>query len=125
MNSKLFILDDYEEILTQMTWALGKDYEILLAENRASAAEALRPACPAVGLLDSGLPPQPGNPEEGLAALSELLALNRLAKIINITVQFEKHVALRGIGIGSRRFSVKNRRNEGDEGSPETLFLHR
>ena len=58
-------------------------------------------------LLDLGLPPQPGNPEEGLAALSELLALNRLAKVVIITGQGEKEVALRAIGAGAYDFLCK------------------
>ena len=39
MNSKLLIVEDDDEIRTQMKWALGKDYEIHLVENRASAVE--------------------------------------------------------------------------------------
>jgi two-component system NtrC family response regulator len=107
MNPKLLIVDDDEEIRTQMKWALAKDYEILLAENRASAVETFRSARPSVVLLDLGLPPQPGNPEEGLAALSELLAVNRLAKIIIVTGQSEKQVALRAIGMGATDFLCK------------------
>jgi len=107
MNPKLLIVDDDEEIRTQMKWALAKDYEILLAENRASALETFRSARPSVVLLDLGLPPQPGNPEEGLAALSELLEVNRWAKIIIVTGQSEKQVALRAIGMGATDFLCK------------------
>jgi two-component system NtrC family response regulator len=107
MNPKLLIVDDDEEIRTQMKWALAKDYEIVLAENRASAVETFRSARPSVVLLDLGLPPQPGNPEEGLAALSEILAVNRLAKVIIVTGQSEKQVALRAIGMGATDFLCK------------------
>src|SRR5277367_319470 len=107
MNPKLLIVDDDEEIRTQMKWALAKDYEILQAEDRASALEAFRSARPAVVLLDLGLPPHPGNPEEGLAALSDLLALDRSAKIIIITGQGEKEIALRAIGAGAYDFLNK------------------
>jgi len=31
MNPKLLIVDDDEEIRTQMKWALAKDYDVLLA----------------------------------------------------------------------------------------------
>jgi two-component system, NtrC family, response regulator len=107
MNSKLLIVDDDEEIRTQMKWALAKDYEILLAEDRSSATEIFHSARPAVVLLDLGLPPNPTNPDEGLATLSDLLALNRLAKIIIITGQEEKEVALRAIGSGAYDFLCK------------------
>ena len=58
-------------------------------------------------LLDLGLPPHPGNPEEGLATLSELLAMDRLAKVVIITGQGEKEVALRAIGAGAYDFLCK------------------
>ena len=107
MNPKLLIVDDDEEIRTQMKWALAKDYEILQAEDRPTAIEAFRSAQPAVVLLDLGLPPHPGNPEEGLAALSDLLALDRSAKIIIITGQGEKEIALRAVGAGAYDFLTK------------------
>jgi two-component system NtrC family response regulator len=54
-----------------------------------------------------GLPPRPADPEEGLAALSELIALDRLAKIIVITGQSEKGIGLRAIGGGAYDFMSK------------------
>jgi two-component system NtrC family response regulator len=107
MKPKLLIVDDDAEIRTQMKWALAKDYEILVAENRAQAVATFRSEQPAVVLLDLGLPPQPGNPEEGLAALSELLALNRLTKVVIASGQGEKDVALRAIGAGAYDFLCK------------------
>jgi two-component system NtrC family response regulator len=107
MNPQLLIVDDDDEIRTQMKWALAKDYEILQAEDRPGAMEIFRSASPLVVLLDLGLPPHPGNPEEGLAALSELLALDRLAKIVIITGQGEKEIALRAIGAGAYDFLIK------------------
>ena len=107
MNPKLLIVDDDDEIRTQMKWALAKDYEILLAEDRPNAIEHFRFARPPVVLLDLGLPPHPGNPEEGLATLSELLALDRLVKVVIITGQGEKDIALRAIGSGAYDFLSK------------------
>jgi two-component system NtrC family response regulator len=107
MNPKLLIVDDDDEIRTQMKWALAKDYEIFLAEDRTTAIENFRSNRPSVVLLDLGLPPHPGNPEEGLATLSELLALDRLAKVVIITGQGEKEIALRAIGAGAYDFLSK------------------
>jgi two-component system NtrC family response regulator len=107
MNPKLLIVDDDDEIRTQMKWALAKDYEILLAEDRPNAVENFCSNHPSVVLLDLGLPPQPGNPTEGLATLSELLALDRLTKIVIITGQGEKEIALRAIGAGAYDFLSK------------------
>ena len=107
MNPKLLIVDDNEEIRTQMKWALAADYDIVLAEDRPSAVETFQLIRPLVVLLDLGLPPLPGNPDEGLATLSELLALERLAKIVIITGQGEKSIALRAIGTGAYDFLTK------------------
>jgi two-component system, NtrC family, response regulator len=107
MKPKLLIVDDDEEIRTQMKWALAGDYDIVLAEDRASAVETFQAVRPLVVLLDLGLPPHPGQPDEGLAALSDLLVLERLTKIIIITGQGEKGIALRAIGAGAYDFLIK------------------
>src|ERR1017187_3435080 len=107
MNPKLLIVDDDEEIRTQMKWALAKDYDVSLAEDRASALEQFRAAQPAVVLLDLGLPPHPNNPTEGLATLSDLLALDRLVKVVIASGQGEKENALQAIGAGAYDFFCK------------------
>src|ERR1700677_1144490 len=107
MNPKLLIVEDDEEIRIHMKWALGKDYEILLVENRPAAIETFRTMRPAMVLLDLGLPPQPASPVEGLAALSELLAMDRLAKVIIVSGQGEKEVALQAVGSGAYDFLCK------------------
>jgi two-component system NtrC family response regulator len=107
MNPKLLIIDDDEEIRTQMKWALAKDYEVSLAEDRPSAMENFRAAPSPVVLLDLGLPPHPGSPEEGLILLSELLALDRLVKVVIVSGQAEKENALRAIGAGAYDFLSK------------------
>lgn len=107
MNPKLLIVDDDDEIRTQMKWALHRDYEILQAGDRPSAVERFRAENPAVVLLDLGLPPHPGAPDEGLAALSELLAIDPAAKIVIISGQGEKNNALRAIGAGAYDFLNK------------------
>ena len=107
MNPKLLIVDDDEEIRTQMRWALAQDYDILQAEDRASATNLFRSARPDVVLLDLGLPPHPSKPDEGLAALSDLLGLDALAKIVVITGQEEKGNALRAVGAGAYDFLCK------------------
>ena len=101
MKPKLLIVDDDEEIRTQMKWGLGRDYDILLAANRAQALDVFRSEHPAVTMLDLGLPPHPNDPTEGLAALSEMLEANRFAKIIIVSGQGEKENALQAVGAGA------------------------
>jgi len=107
MNPKLLIVDDDEEIRTQMKWALAKDYEVSLAEDRATALDLFRTVQPSVVLLDLGLPPNPATPEEGLAILSDLLNLDRLVKVVIVSGQGEKENALRAIGAGAYDFLSK------------------
>jgi len=107
MNPRLLIVDDDEDIRSQMKWALAQEYEVQLAGDRATALEVFRDQQPLVVLLDLGLPPSPGGPEEGLATLSELIACDRLVKVIIITGQAEKDNALRAIGLGAYDFVSK------------------
>jgi two-component system NtrC family response regulator len=107
INQKLLIIDDDEEIRTQMKWALTQDYEIFLAEDRPSALTAFSEHKPPVVLLDLGLPPHPASTEEGLAALAEMLAQDSLAKIIIVSGQGEKNNALQAIGAGAYDFLTK------------------
>ena len=107
MKPKLLIVDDDEEIRSQMKWALTEDYDILLAEDRLTAAAVFKEHEPALVVLDLGLPPRPGDPEEGLAALAEVLALDGTAKVIVATGQSDKENALRAIGHGAYDFLCK------------------
>ncbi len=107
MKPKLLIVDDDEEIRTQMKWALTDDYEMILGQDRPSGTEAFRTHRPPVALLDLGLPPRPGDPEEGFALLSSLLEMDRGLKAVIITGQNEKDHALRAIGAGAYDFLCK------------------
>lgn len=107
MKPKLLIVDDDEEIRTQMKWALGQDYDVLLAGDRDGALQAFGPHHPPVVILDLGLPPHPNEPDEGMAILTELLVLQRAVKVIIISGQEEKENALRAVGSGAYDFLSK------------------
>ncbi len=107
MKPSLLIVDDDEEIRSQLQWGLGEDYDLLLAEDRRTALEMFQSRRPAVMLLDLGLPPNPASPEEGLAAIGEVLAIDKLAKVIVATGQGEKQNALRAVGSGAYDFLCK------------------
>jgi len=107
MKAKVLIVDDDPEILAQMKWALGQQYDVLSAEDRAGALETFKSEQPAVTLLDLGLPPRPNDCEEGLAALSDLLGVDKSAKVIVISGQGEKKNALQAVGAGAYDFVCK------------------
>jgi two-component system, NtrC family, response regulator len=107
MKQKLLIVDDDEEIRTQMKWGLAADYDVVEAHDRTSAMEVFQLERPLVVLLDLGLPPQPGDPDEGLATLADIIALERLTKVIVITGQGEKSIGVRAVGTGAYDFVGK------------------
>jgi len=104
---RLLIVDDDEEIRTQMRWALAAEYDVALAGDRAQAMEAFEQHQPLVVLLDLGLPPRPNDPEEGLATLSAILARDSSVKVIIASGQGEKENALRAVGSGAYDFLTK------------------
>jgi len=106
-RTRLLIVDDDEDIRTQLKWALGDVYDLRAAGDRAGALAAFTADRPTVTLLDLGLPPRPNDPEEGLAVLSAVLALDPLAKVIVVSGQGEKQNALRAVGAGAYDFLCK------------------
>jgi len=103
----LLIVEDDEDIRTQMKWALAADYDVSVAGDRIEAEASFTSNRPLVTLLDLGLPPRPNDPEEGLATLSSLLELDPLAKVIIVSGQGEKQNALRAVGSGAYDFLCK------------------
>jgi two-component system NtrC family response regulator len=104
---RLLVVDDDEDIRVQMKWALADAYEVAMAGDRNGAIAAFNAERPLVTLLDLGLPPCPNEPDEGLAVLSGLLVLERLAKVIVVSGQGEKENALRAVGAGAYDFLSK------------------
>jgi len=107
MKPKILIVDDDEEIRSQLKWALAADYEVATSGDRSEALAAFSQNRPAVTVLDLGLPPHPNDPDEGLATLAGLLSLDQTAKVIVVTGQGEKENALRAVGEGACDFLNK------------------
>ena len=107
MKPKILIVDDDEAIRTQMKWALSEHYEVHFAEDRKEAEEGFEVNSPAVTLLDLGLPPRPNECDEGMAALSDILAIDNTAKVIIISGQSERQNAIEAVGAGAYDFLCK------------------
>lgn len=107
MKPLILIVDDDEDIRSQLKWALSQEYEVIEAEDRPSAVAAFKAKQPEVALVDLGLPPHPGNPQEGLALISELLGEDSTARVVVISGQGEKENAMRAIGEGAYDFFCK------------------
>ena len=106
-KEKLLIIDDDEGLRTQLKWALGEDYEVYVAEDRAGASEVFQKERPALITLDLGLPPDPAGTEEGFRVLAEVLGVDNLAKVIVVTGRTEKNHALRAIEAGAYDYFCK------------------
>jgi two-component system NtrC family response regulator len=106
-KTRLLIVEDDEDIRTQMKWALGDEYDVTTASDRDGAAAAFNTHRPAATLLDLGLPPRPNDPEEGLMALSTILALDPAAKVIVVSGQGDRRNALHAVGAGAYDFLCK------------------
>lgn len=102
----LLIVDDDLGIQKQLKWNFT-DYEVVLAEDKASAIAQLRRYEPAVVTLDLGLPPDPANASEGLATLEEIMTLAPKTKVIVITGNDDKENALKAIEMGACDFYQK------------------
>ena len=106
-KQKLLIVDDDEDLRTQMKWALTADYDVSLAEDRESAITIINKEQPAVVTLDLGLPPNPAGVEEGFAVLDHILDAYNHTKVIIITGRGEKENALRAVEKGAYDFFYK------------------
>jgi two-component system NtrC family response regulator len=104
---RLLIVDDDEDLRTQMKWALAEEYDVTLAEDRGSALKAFQKKRPDIVTLDLGLPPRPASVEEGFEALSEILTVDPHVKVIVITGRGEKAHAFKAVADGAYDFLSK------------------
>ena len=103
---KLLIVDDDLGIQKQLKWSFT-DYNVVLAGDRETTIAAVRRHEPKVVTLDLGLPPDPANASEGLAALKEILELAPFTKVIVITGNDDRTHALKAIEMGAYDFYQK------------------
>jgi two-component system NtrC family response regulator len=104
---RLLVVDDDEDLRTQMRWALDDEYEVTLASDRQEAVAAVEEGGPALVTLDLGLPPHPGGVEEGFAALEAIHSLGTAAKVVVITGREDRAHALRAVEQGAYDYFVK------------------
>jgi two-component system NtrC family response regulator len=103
---RLLIVEDDPGLQRQLKWCFD-GYEVIAAEDRASALVALRRYEPAVVLQDLGLPPDPEGVGEGFATLREILEVAPRTKVIVVTGQLDRDNAVRAIGLGAVDFYQK------------------
>jgi two-component system NtrC family response regulator len=103
---KLLIVEDDPGIQSQLRWCF-EDYEVISAEDRATAINELRRHEPQVVLQDLGLPPDESGVEEGLASLKEIMTLAPYTKVVVVTGHGDQGNAVKAVGLGAYDFYQK------------------
>ncbi len=104
---KLLIIEDNEDIVTQLKWGLSKDYRILIASDREKAINLIMKERPGVVTLDLGLQPDPDGTKEGFTCLKDILDEAPNTKVIVITGNNERESALKAVSMGAYDFYQK------------------
>jgi len=96
----LLIVEDNLGLQKQLKWAF-EGYQVHVAGDRSAAIEILEQHKIPVVTLDLGLPPDPANASEGLAALDEILSMAPHTKVIVVTGNDDRQNALKAISQGA------------------------
>lgn len=85
MKPRILIVDDDPAITRQLLWTLTEDYDVLIANNLASAVRHATIYEPAVSIVDLHLPPEVDSPEIGLKVLEYIKAHVPDSKLLVMT----------------------------------------
>jgi len=102
----LLVVEDDLGLQKQFKWSFPA-YQVVIADDRESAIDALRRYMPSVVTLDLGLPPDPANASEGLATLKEILELAPKTKVIVVTGNDDRENAIKAVAMGAYDFYQK------------------
>lgn len=104
---KLLVVDDSSEIRKQLRWGMGKEYAVLQAADGREALNVFSQHRPKVVTLDLGMPPDVDGATEGLRVLGAILKEAPATKVIVLTGNDERGVALEAIHLGAYDFYQK------------------
>ncbi len=102
----LLVVEDDPGLQQQLKWTF-ESFEVVVAGSRQEAITYLRRFEPGVVTLDLGLPPDPNGSSEGLSTLQEILQLSPMTKVIMVTGNSDRHIAMRAIEQGAYDYYVK------------------
>src|SRR3979409_1818613 len=108
-HPSLLIVDDDPLITETLSYALGKDFEVMVSDSRHHAVSLLRQLdeAPQLALVDLGLPPVPHRPDEGFQLIADLLAHSPAMKIFVLSGQNEAANARHARALGAWEFIAK------------------
>ncbi len=107
MKPKILLVDDEENLLKQMRWALEPDYDVLSTSNEGEAMSIFERDQPPVVTLDLSL--NPHNPADlgGLRLLEQMLSQTPMTRAIMITGNDEDAHAMRAVRVGALDYYAK------------------
>ncbi|MGH7815797.1 MAG: PEP-CTERM-box response regulator transcription factor, partial [Candidatus Binatia bacterium] len=107
MKPKILLVDDEENILKQMRWALEPDYDVFSTSNEGEAMSLFEQEKPPVVTLDLSLNPR--NPADlgGMRLLEQMLSDAPVTRAIMITGNDEDANAMRAVRLGALDYYAK------------------
>ena len=105
----LLLVDDDPLITETLSFALSRDFDVLVSDSRRHAISLLRQRddAPQLALIDLGLPPAPHRPDEGFALIGDLLAHSPAMKILVLSGQNDAANARHARTLGATEFVAK------------------
>lgn len=107
MKERILIVEDESSMAKQLKWGLSDTYEISLAGSSSEALHLFNSEKPVIVLLDLGLPPTPDTAEGGLKLLEEIVSRKTIAKVVVITGNTDKNVAVKAVSLGAYDYHQK------------------
>ncbi|RKY30931.1 MAG: PEP-CTERM-box response regulator transcription factor [Candidatus Omnitrophota bacterium] len=105
--TKILVVDDDIGILKQLKWALEDEYQVILASSKEQALTLLHQEKPLLVALDVNLDSSNLWDKEGINILDEIKAADPLIKVIMITGNDAKDIALEAIRKGAFDYYTK------------------
>ena len=107
MKSKILLVDDEENVLTQMRLIFEPDYEALTSSNEEEAIQVFRDKKPPVVISDLSLKPHDPSDLGGMRLLERILSEEPATRVIIVTGNNQQTNALRAIQLGASDYYSK------------------
>jgi two-component system NtrC family response regulator len=107
VKPKILLVDDDENILKQMRWALEPDYDVFTISDEGEAMSTFEKEKPAVVTLDLSL--NPHNPADlgGMRLLEQILSQEPSTRALVVTGNDDEKNALRAVRLGAFDYYAK------------------
>jgi len=104
-KKKILIIDDEEGIRDQFKWSLKQEYEVLVAGNAEEGIELFKSEHPDLVVSDIAL--SENGDQDGLQLFEDIQLLDSKAKVIIITGNEQRELAIKAVQMGAYDFYKK------------------